>query len=137
MRWSEADIARVTSRLKQQIAKPLGIEPIQGGRRGARKYGNNPTMVDGYLFDSALEARRYGELKLLLMTGQIHDLRMQFRWKLHVNGIWVCAYLSDFDYLADGKRCIEDCKGVKTPLYRLKKKMVEAEYGLEIIEIFA
>ena len=41
------------------------------------KYGNKKTMVDGFEFDSKLEAKRYNELKMLLKSGVITDLTLQ------------------------------------------------------------
>lgn len=122
-RWSAADLARVASTRVAQVASMTG------------KYGNTPTVVDGILFDSKLEAKRYGELKLLKMAGQIQDLKIHQKWDLHVHGIRIGYYESDFSYLENGMPVIEDCKGVPTPLYRWKKKHVEAQYGLTIREI--
>lgn len=124
-RWSVADLNRVA-------AKGMALGPTR-----TRKYGNQPTMVDGYVFDSKLEGKRYGELKLLKMTGQIHDLVLQKSYPLHVKGVQIGKYLADFTYLEDGKEVIEDCKGFITPLYRWKKAHVFAEYGISIREITA
>lgn len=38
------------------------------------------------------------------------------------------------DFLIDGKEYI-DTKGVKTPIYNLKKKLIESLYGIEIKEV--
>jgi hypothetical protein len=46
------------------------------------------------------------------------------------------TYIADFTYFEkDGQQVIEDVKGVRTPVYRLKKKIIEAEYGIAITEI--
>jgi hypothetical protein len=105
--------------------------------RGGRKYGNEPTMMDGHYFDSKLEAKRYVELKLLLIAGEIHDLKVHQKWHLHVHGIRLGYYEDDFDYLENGQPVIEDVKGVLTPIYIWKKKHVFAEYGIRIREIRA
>jgi Protein of unknown function (DUF1064) len=131
-RWTDADLARVAGKLKASIASPL-----PGSIPARRKYGNTPTTQDGYKFDSKLEAHRYGELKLLLAAGMITDLKLQTRWDLQVNGSHVAYYFSDFDYLDDGKRVVEDAKAVWTPVYSLKKKMLKAQYGIDIVEITA
>jgi hypothetical protein len=44
-------------------------------------------------------------------------------------------YLADFVYFQDGKQVVEDVKGVRTPVYRLKKRLVAEKYGIEIREI--
>lgn len=104
------------------------------------------TEVDGIMFDSKKEAARYLELKLLQKAGKIRSLEIHKRWPLEVNGIKIGAYESDFNYAVDHPRMhdddgtpvsmlvVEDCKGVRTPLYRLKKKIVEALYGIKITE---
>lgn len=99
------------------------------------KYKNIRTSVDGFVFDSQREARRYGELKLLVRSGDIHSLELQPRFPIVINGVKVCTYVADFGY-ADhtGSPVVEDVKGVKTPIYRLKAKLVKAVYGITILE---
>ena len=46
------------------------------------KYGNRKVTVDGISFDSVREARRYKELKLLLLAGEIIGLQMQVPFEL-------------------------------------------------------
>lgn len=105
------------------------------------KYRAVPTIVDGIRFDSKKEALRYGELKLLEKAGEIRDLRLQPAFEIVINGIKVCTYKADFSYKfkghIDGRHpaVIEDVKGFKTPVYRLKKKLVEATYGIIITEV--
>lgn len=125
-RWTAADVARVVS---------AGQIKVTSRRGRSRKFGNEPTVVDGILFDSKLESKRYGELKLLKMAGQIIDLEIHKNWFLHVHGVRIGYYESDFSYQEKGRTVIEDCKGVATPLYRWKAKHVAAEYGIKIREI--
>ena len=102
------------------------------------KYNARKTEVDGYVFASHAEARRYSELKLLEeAVGIINGLELQPKFALIVNGEKIGTYVADFAYtdLALQKRIIEDVKGFKTPVYRLKKKLVEALYGIEIVEV--
>ncbi len=101
------------------------------------KYNVSPKAertVDGIVFDSKKEATRYGELKLLVRAGQITGLRRQPRFDIVVNGVKIGFYKGDFGYDENGKSVVEDVKGMKTPMYRLKKKLVEALYGFEITE---
>jgi hypothetical protein len=107
-------------------------------RTGVRsKYGNKKTVVDGITFDSKKEAARYQELKLMERAGVVKGLSLQRRFRLEVNGIKVCDYVSDFHYfdMEKGDCVTEDVKGVKTPIYNLKKKLMWACYGIEIQEI--
>jgi len=100
------------------------------------KYRNVRTEVDGIKFASRAEAKRYQELKILERAGEITRLDLQPRFDCWVNGNKVCTYVSDFRYFTDVGQIIEDVKGMKTPVYKLKKKLVEACYpGVKIIEI--
>lgn len=98
------------------------------------KYRNVKTTVDGVTFDSLKEARRYQALKLLLAAKEIDDLVLQPKLRLAVNGVKVCDYRADFAYLEHGLRVWEDCKGMRTAAYILKKKLVMAIYGIDILE---
>lgn len=118
------------------------------------KYRNVKTEVDGITFASKLEAKRYGELKLLERAGEIEDLELQPVFALDVvrysatppihsptTALRVGKYKADFQYHRKDRwggfsiRVIEDVKGMKTPLYKWKKKHFEAQYGLVITEI--
>jgi hypothetical protein len=106
------------------------------------KYRAVPTVIDGIRFASKKEAARYCDLKLLEKAGEIRELELQPRFPLYVckrqNGELhkVCDYVADFRYRQGprGILVIEDVKGMRTPTYRLKRKMVEAQYGFEIME---
>tara|TARA_R110000787_G_scaffold160652_4_gene274237 strand:+ start:992 stop:1336 length:345 start_codon:yes stop_codon:yes gene_type:complete len=112
---------------------------MRGSRYANRKskYNAVKTEVDGIVFDSKAEAKRYGELRLLLMADEIRQIELQPKFPCHVNGDLICTYVADFKYRDQrtGERVIEDVKGMKTPVYKLKKKLVEALYALEIVEI--
>ena len=102
------------------------------------KYLNRKVTVDGIQFDSAKEARRWQELKLLERGGLISDLTRQKRHKLIVEGKLICAYLGDFDYVENGEQVTEDVKSPftrKLPVYRLKSKLFSALMGRDIREV--
>lgn len=100
------------------------------------KYRAKRTEVGGITFASQKEARRYQELKLLERAGKVRDLRLQPKFQLLVGSTSIGAYIGDFEYLTDyGEVVVEDVKGFKTPVYRLKKKHVEAQYGISIREM--
>jgi hypothetical protein len=92
------------------------------------KYGAVPTIVDGHRFASKREAARYSELKLLERAGQISRLELQPELKFEINGTRVFTYRADFSYFEHGKRVWEDSKGLRTAVYRLKKKCIEARH---------
>jgi hypothetical protein len=106
------------------------------------KYRAQPTEVDGIRFHSKAEARRYSELKMLEKAGEIKELELQPKFPLCAHprmngaGVKVCDYVADFRYRKGprGLLVIEDVKGMKTPVYRLKKKWFQAQYGIEITE---
>ena len=100
------------------------------------KYGNKKTEAYGKLFASKREAKRYGELRLLFKAGEILDLECQPVIACKVNGGHVCNYIADFRYKTRGGGVVyEDAKGFKTPVYRLKKKLVKACTGIEVQEV--
>ena len=105
-------------------------------RAKANKFGAVATVVDGKRFDSRGEAARYGELKLLAAAGQIRGLVCQPIYHLVVNGTKVGKYIGDFEYVdtATGDLVVEDFKGLRTPVYRLKAKLMKAIYGINIFE---
>lgn len=102
------------------------------------KYHAVPTTLDGIRFDSKAEAARYATLKRMQAVGAIRDLEIKPKFPCEVGGRKVCTYIADFGYITDKDgRVIEDVKGVKTAIYRLKKKLVEALHGVQIVEVAA
>lgn len=105
------------------------------------KYRNRKVTVDGITFHSAKEARRYGELKLLVRDGEIDRLELQPRVPLKVGGKLVCTYVGDFSYWTrtplgeNDQHIIEDVKGFKTEVYKLKAKLFEAIHGFQVREV--
>lgn len=95
-------------------------------------------MIDGLTFDSEREARRWGELKAELAAGRISHLRRQERLRCVVLGQLVCVYVADFTYIRRGTKVVEDVKSAftaKFPVYRLKKKLIRACLGIEIVQV--
>lgn len=100
------------------------------------KYRNKKTSADGIRFDSKREANRYIELKLLERAGAIKDLRRQVPYVLINKSRYGRAikYVADFVYYEGNKRVVEDVKGVRTPVYKLKKRLMAEIYGIEVKE---
>lgn len=98
------------------------------------KYKNIKTIIDNIPFDSKKEAARYLQLKMLFDTGVITELELQPAFKLVINGQKICTYKADFRYCENGKSIVEDVKGMKTPIYNLKKKLMFACHGIKILE---
>lgn len=102
------------------------------------KYHNTKTVIDGITFDSKRESARYTQLLLLQRAGIIQNLKLQVPYTLidkSANGRAI-RYIADFVYFDNEKKknVIEDAKGMKTPVYNLKKRMM-AELGHEIVEV--
>jgi hypothetical protein len=102
------------------------------------KFGN--VRTNG--FASKKEARRYQELQLLEKAGEIRSLRCQVTYKLQAYDVNLGVYRADFVYEqfvwpGSSKECrtvVEDVKGVRTPVYRLKKRLMLACHRIEILE---
>lgn len=112
---------------------------MRGWRKaGTGKMGNEKTES----FDSKGEHRRYQELQLLEKLGAIRNLRTQVKFELtpKIDKERESSYIADFVYFernSDGTheyQVVEDCKGFRTPLYILKRKMMRWRYGIEILE---
>ena len=87
---------------------------------------------DGIKFASKKEGKRYLELKLLQKSGEVIFFLRQVPIHLSASVKYVCDYLI---FWASGNVTFEDVKGMVTPMYLAKKKMVEAIYPIKIIEV--
>ena len=101
------------------------------------KYRNVKTVIDGFTFASKAEANRYAELCLLKKAGVISGLILQPKYPLEVMGQKIGTYIGDFQYTEGNQLFCEDVKGVRTPVYNIKKKLVKALYGVTIKEVRA
>lgn len=90
------------------------------------------TKTDGISFASKKEAKRYNELLLLQKSGEVLFFLRQVPFHLAGNTKYLCDFMV---FWADGNVTIEDVKGIKTPMYILKKKHVEDLYPVKITEI--
>ena len=121
------------------------------------KYHAKKTVVDGIVFDSRKEAKRYGELVLLERAGKIQGLRRQVEFLLipaqyepdtvgKRGGVKKgkvierkCSYFADFTYIENGKMVVEDVKGYRQRgvynLFVIKRKLMLEKYGIRIKEV--
>jgi len=131
----------------------------RGWRRNGTKYNATKVTIDGHTFDSKKESNRYLELKLLERGKVISDLRTQVKFELIpaqyapdevkmlksgkekiVKGKCLereCSYIADFVYtdLRTGKTFVEDSKGMRTPEYVIKRKLMLWVHGIKILEV--
>lgn len=118
------------------------------------KYHATKVTFDGITFDSKKEGLYYLRLKDMLRNGEISNLRLQVPFEL-LPAVYrdetvhlktkdktvrklvqrPVTYVADFVYEQDGKEIVVDTKGVRLPEYIIKKKMMLALKGREIIEI--
>lgn len=126
--------------LTPALRRALGaatVRQITGGGTGTHKYSAKPVTdpATGKYFASTKEYKRYRELLILQEAGKITDLELQPAYRLVVGGIFVCTYRADFRYRdEDGKRVVEDTKGFKTEVYKLKKKLMYAIHRVRVVE---
>jgi hypothetical protein len=101
------------------------------------KYRNAPTAVDGITFASKREAGRYCDLRLLEKYGAITNLELQKRFEIVRRSRYGKAlfYVCDFCYIKDGQTVVEDAKGVRTAVYRLKKRLMQERNGITVQEV--
>ena len=111
----------------------------------------------GHVHDSVKEANRCDELHLLLKAGEITDLDTQKSYELipaqyryeeqyskktgkrikdkRILLEKACNYKADFVYhLKDGTLVVEDCKGMRTKEYLIKRKLMLYVHGIRLYE---
>lgn len=121
------------------------------------KYHSRKIEADGQRFDSKKEYQRWQKLRFLEDIGEIRNLRRQVKYVLipaqyeQGEGTYAkgrhkgeprrgkllereCAYYADFVYEFLGKTIVEDCKGVRTETYKIKRKLMLERYGIRIEE---
>jgi hypothetical protein len=96
------------------------------------KFRAKPTELDGIKFASRKEAEYYRNLVMARENRELLFFLRQVPFELPGR----VKYLVDFlEFWRDGEvRCV-DVKGHRTEQYKAKKRMVEALYPVEIIEI--
>lgn len=102
------------------------------------KYGNKKVELDGIVFDSIKESKRYLELRRRKIAGELKYLEVHVPFELRVGDGKICTYEADFVYEEGGKMVVEDVKSSYTrrlQVYRLKKKLMKEILGIEILEI--
>jgi len=93
------------------------------------KYGAKKITIDGIVFASTKEGTRYSELKLLLKAKKISNLQLQVKFPIVVEGKKICTYIADFTYCEPPLLpVIEDVKGMRTAIFNLKWKLMQAVY---------
>lgn len=125
-------------------------ERIAGNRKPApfvslippkqNKMRNSIVRIGDEKFDSKKEYKRYLQLRQLKEDGVVKDFSRQVKYSIVVNGDHICKYIADFVITyPDGKVVVEDVKGMRFgaayQMFRLKKKLLKATLGIEVIEV--
>lgn len=107
------------------------------------KYKNKKVIYDGIKFDSKKEGLHYLKLKSMQDLGIIKNLELQKEYilqpsfKLNGKTYRKISYYADFCYITtkDNKLHVVDVKGLKTDVYKLKKKMMGYVHNIEVEEV--
>lgn len=124
--------------------------------RGRSKYRNRKVTIDGITFASTHEADRYRELSLMQRAGLISGMELQKPYELIPAQYETVArygkkgqrlkdgrkcleksvvYIADFVYDQNGETIVEDAKGMRTPDYIIKRKLMLYIRGVRIKEV--
>ena len=93
------------------------------------KYNAVRTEADGIKFDSKAEARYYGNLKLKQHAGIVLFFLRQVPFHLPGGVVYRCDFQ---EFHSDGSVHFVDVKGMETSEFKIKKKLVESIYPVEI-----
>ena len=96
------------------------------------KYNAKKVHAFGKKFDSQGEYKRALFLMDCEKQGLIQNLEYQIPYKIVINDVKVCSYIADFRYMYNGKVVVEDFKGMVTPIFKLKAKLIKACYDIDI-----
>lgn len=142
MRYKSMDAKEVSHLLKTGQARLQGSRLVMAqkpsmaqSKSTTSKYGNKKTKVDGKTFDSKKEAAFYQQLK---QDPSVTDIKTQVRFELipKQDGERACFYVADFVVThTDGNVIVYDVKGMKTDVYRIKKKLMLWVHGIVIREV--
>ena len=130
--------------------KPLKLnlslkpKPVAALLATRSKYGNKPCVIGGEKYRSQREAARHQSLLLQQRAGLLANLCREVPFPLApralIDGRWRPAlrYFADFVYdlttPAGLVRVVEDAKGVRTPVYRIKRHLMMTVHGVAILE---
>jgi len=131
---SQKGLNEIAAKIKSEYISTDKVAPIgpavlfnEGGKYGVAKKSDR--TFNGKVYDSKLEMQYRQHLDLLQKAGEVTRIIEQVQYPVDINQIHICNYNLDFKVTyKDGRNEFIDCKGMKTPVYRLKKKLVEAYY---------
>lgn len=142
IRWTPDDLAAFLKRAEKNGAvtthRLAGASEVhqEAAKRAKKrsKYGNVKAEADGQVFASKRERGRWMDLRLEEQAGEIKNLQRQVVYPIEINGFKVCEYIADFVYERGEELVVEDSKGYRTEMFRLKSKLMRAVHGIEVVE---
>lgn len=143
LRFTQSELVNLQARAAgQRSTSDMRDAPAERAQRN-QKYGNTRVEDAGITFDSKAEHKRWQYLVMLEKAREISNLRLQVSFELipaqmtpSGKKIRPTTYIADFCYDdSSGRPVCEDVKGVETPEYRLKKKLMLHVHGIEIKEV--
>lgn len=105
------------------------------------KYRSTRVDAPDGRFDSKHELRAYRALQLREQAGEISDLARQVTFELaptvKIDGRKrpPVRYIADFVYRENGAQVVADAKGMRTPVYKLKRHLMMTVHGIPILEL--
>lgn len=109
----------------------MSVEEYKEEIKKKNKYGAKKTVCAyGHTHDSFKEATRCSELNVLQSSSVITHLKQQPVFVLQKKCVYEgkiirpITYRADFSYIEDGVKIIEDSKGMRTEVFKIKRKML-------------
>ena len=140
IRYKSGTLVKIHQEMKQAVAdgwiKSFTLPQVGDGQKKS-KFGAYKAEVDGFIFDSVMEARFYVYLSGLRYRGEIrsfdrqvtYELQPKFRSKVTGKIVLPITYIADFCIIAnDGTQTVVDVKGKETDVFLMKKKMMQYRY---------
>jgi hypothetical protein len=134
LKWTADQLQSYEARRAGQKPNSKTVQPAPK----RKKYGNLEITADGKRWDSQREYTIWCELKLAQAAGRISGLTPKPAYRLDVMGHHIATYNPDFEYIENGEKVVCDVKQPHTitAVYKLKKKLMLAIYGINVKEVF-
>jgi hypothetical protein len=123
--WSKEDLETY---LKRKNKNEIVLNPYAPKEAKKNKYNAKKVKIDGHVFDSQKEANFYFELKIRLKAGDILSFCLQPKFILSEK----ITYKADFIIFEHDKTRVVDIKGFETETFKLKKKLFEEKFNIEL-----
>jgi hypothetical protein len=133
--------AKVLAAAEPSTRRPWREIPVPPPKAKSAKYRNKPFRdAAGVYWHSRKEYRHWLVLRAAEAAGLVRNLRRQVRYRLTVNGVEVGSYVADFVFFdpETDRVVVQDTKSPATrklPLYRLKRNLMRAVWGLGVEEV--